>query len=123
MNRRHHGRVDETAVGQRQEVEAVVHDVEVGGALEHGRNVNALGNLRLDGRVLGPTPGDGTDEFGVGDRVGDREERHVVTELDQSFGEKRGEELPRAVVTGRRTPGDRRENSDSQVRAGRVVRV
>ena len=50
----------------------------------------------------------------VGDRVGGGEQRHVVSGRDQPVGEQGGEELPRAVVAGRRAPGDGREDSDPQ---------
>ena len=39
---------------ERQEVEPVVDDVELVGALEHRRDVQALGDLGVDRRVLGP---------------------------------------------------------------------
>ncbi len=54
VDRRHDGGVDQPAVGQRQEVEAVVDDVEVGGALEDRGDVHALGDLRIDAVVLRP---------------------------------------------------------------------
>ncbi len=41
----HRGR-DEAAVGERQEVEPVVDDVEFTGPLEHRRDMEALGDLR-----------------------------------------------------------------------------
>ena len=40
------GGVDEPAVGQRQEVEAVVDDVELAGVLERVGDVQRLGDLR-----------------------------------------------------------------------------
>ena len=55
MDRRDDRRVDEAAVGQREEVEAVVDDVEVGGVLEDVGDVQRLGDLRLDRVVLGPS--------------------------------------------------------------------
>ena len=52
MDRGDDRRVDEPAVGQRQEVEAVVDHVELGRALEGVRDVEAFDDLRVDGRVL-----------------------------------------------------------------------
>ena len=48
------GGVDERAVGQREEVEAVVDDVELGGALEDVGDVQRLGDLGFDRVVLVP---------------------------------------------------------------------
>ena len=50
MDRGHHGRVDEAAVGQREEVEAVVDDVELAGAFESSGDVRALGDLGVESR-------------------------------------------------------------------------
>ena len=50
-----HRCVDEAAVGERQEVEAVVDDVEVAGTFEHRGDVETLGDLRLDAGIVGPT--------------------------------------------------------------------
>ena len=47
-----HRRGDQPGIGERQEVETVVDDVEFGGPLEHLRDVEALRNLRIDPRVL-----------------------------------------------------------------------
>ena len=49
------GGVDEPAVGQREEVEAVVDDVEVAGVLEGVGDVQRLGDLRFDRVVLVPS--------------------------------------------------------------------
>ena len=53
VDRRQDRRLDEPAVGQRKEVEAVVDDVELAGTFESVRNVKALGRLGLDVRILG----------------------------------------------------------------------
>ena len=52
MDGGHHRGVDQAAVGERQEVEAVVDDVELVGALERGGDVQALGDLGVDRGVL-----------------------------------------------------------------------
>ena len=114
MDRRHDRRVDEAAVGEREEVEPVVDDVELVGALEHRRDVEAFGDLGLDGGVLRPATGGGAVEFGGGDRVGRGEQGDVVAGRDESLGEQRRELLPRAVVARRRSPGDRREHRDPE---------
>ena len=54
MDRRDDRGVDEPAVRERQEVEAVVDDVEVGGVLEDRGDVQRLGDLGLDRVVLVP---------------------------------------------------------------------
>ena len=59
MDRRHDRRVDEAAVGEREEVEPVVDEVELVGALEDRRDVEALGDLGLDGGVIRPATGGG----------------------------------------------------------------
>ena len=59
MDGRDHRRVDQRAVGERQEVKAVVDDVEVGGPLECRGDVDALGDLRFDGGVVRPTTAHG----------------------------------------------------------------
>ncbi len=53
VDRRQDRRLDELAVGEREEVEAVVDEVELAGALEGVRDVEALGHLGLDLRILG----------------------------------------------------------------------
>ena len=60
MDRRHHGSVHEIAVGQGQEVEAVVNDVELVGPLEDRGDVQALGDLRIDARGRPTIPGGST---------------------------------------------------------------
>ena len=67
MDGRDHGRVDQPAVGERQEVEAVVDDVEVGGPLECRGDVDALGDLRFDGGVVGPATASGGVQVGGGE--------------------------------------------------------
>ena len=57
VDRRDHRCGDEIAVRERQEVEPVVDDVELAGALEHRRDVQALGDLGVDRRVLRPADG------------------------------------------------------------------
>ena len=120
MDRREHRRVDEPAVGQRQEVEAVVDDVELGGALEHVRDVEAFRDLRVDVRILRvPTVDDGR-EPSRGHRVTGGEQGHVDSPRDQPLRQKRRELLPRAVVTRGNAPRDRRQHGHTEaVRAGR----
>ena len=52
VDRRDHRRVDEAAVGQRQEVEAVVDEVELVGSLEDRGDVQALPDLGVEARIL-----------------------------------------------------------------------
>ena len=107
MDGGHDRRVDEAAVGQRQEIEAVVNDVEVVRVFEHVGDVHALGDLGIDIVVFGPPGGDGRSKLRGGQRVGRGEEGHLVTERDETFGEGRGKKLPRTIVTRRCSPRDR----------------
>ena len=107
MDGGHDGGVDEGAVGERQEVEAVVDDVEFVGVFEHVGDVDALGNLGDDVVVFGPPGGDCRAKLRGGYRVSGGEDGDLVTESNETFGECRGEQLPRAVVARRGTPCDR----------------
>ena len=53
MNGRDDRGVDETAVGERQEVEAVVDQIELCGALEDTGDVERSPRLGVDGGILG----------------------------------------------------------------------
>ena len=123
MDRRQHRRLDEAAVGQRQEVEAVVDHVELVGPLEDVRDVEALGHLRVDVRILRVPAGDDRREPARGHRVGGREERHVDAAGDQALGQERGELLPRAVVAWRHAPRDRRQHGHAQRRPFRRLPI
>lgn len=114
MDRRDHGCRDEAAVGEWEEVESVVDDVELVGTLEHGGDVEAFGGLRVDGGVVGPAARSGAVEVGGGDRVGGGEQGDVVTGCDQSLGEQRRELLPWPVVARRGPPCDRGEHRDPE---------
>ncbi len=57
MNRGDDRRVDQIAVGERQEVEAVVDQVELCGSFEHRRDVKRLPDLRRQPRILGVSVG------------------------------------------------------------------
>ena len=48
MNRRHDGRRDKAAVAERAEVEVIVNEVELAGALKAVRYVEARDALRID---------------------------------------------------------------------------
>ena len=113
MDRGDHRCGDEIAVGERQEVEPVVDDVELVGALEHGGDVQALCDLGVDRRILRPAARRGRVQAGRGDRVGSSEQRDVMAGGDQALGEQRGELLPRPVVPRWCPPRDRREHSYS----------
>ena len=116
VDRRQDGRVDELAVGQREEVEAVVDHVELVGALEGMRDVEAFDDLGLDVRILRVAASDHRGEPAGGDRVGGREEGHVDAPRDEPLGEERCELLPRPVVARRHAPRHRREHCDPQGR-------
>ena len=57
---------DQAGIGKGQEVKAVVDHVEFRGPLEHLRNMEALGDLRVDARVLRPASRDHTAKTGGG---------------------------------------------------------
>ena len=109
---------DEIAVRERQEVEPVVNDVELAGTLEHRGDVQALGDLGVDRRVLRPATRRGGVQGGRGDRVCGGEQRDVMARSHQPLGEQRGELLPRPVVTRWCPPRDRRQHGDSDRAAG-----
>src|ERR1700722_9975941 len=102
-------RRDQPRVGERQEVETVVNDVELRCPLEHLRNVEAFGNLWIDGWIFGPTSGHHASQNGRCFRVARGEERHVVPPGDEPLGQQLGKELPRPVVAWRDAPRDRCE--------------
>ena len=87
MDRGDHRCVDEAAVGEREEVETVVDEVELVGALEHRRDVEAFGDLGVDGGVFGPAVGGGAVERGCGHRVGRGEQGDVVAGGHEALGE------------------------------------
>ena len=119
MDRRQDRRVDEPAVGQRQEVEAVVDDVELVGALERVRDVEALDDLGLDARDPPSSPRRPPKR--AGRRSSSRAVAKSVTSTpsrDEPLGEQRCELLPRPVVARRHPPRDRREHRDPQRRHG-----
>jgi hypothetical protein len=67
-------------------------------------------------------------QAGRGDRVCRGEQRDVMASRHQSLGEQRGELLPRAVVTRRCPPRDRRQHGDADRAAcvaldGNVLRL
>jgi hypothetical protein len=106
--------VDEAAVGEREEVEAVVDDVELVGVLEDVGDVRALGRLGVDVVVLGPAVSAGAAECRGCLRVAGGEQRDVVAGCDESVGEKRCEQFPWRVVVRWGAPGDRGEDGDPQ---------
>ena len=111
------GRVHQPAVGERQEVEVVVDQVELRGVLEHGGDVQALPYLGVQLRVLRVTGGDRADQGRGRERVGGGEQRHVHPALDQPLGQERDELLPRAVVARRHPPRDGGQHRETERRA------
>ena len=77
VNRRQDGRLDEAAISKWQEVEAVVDDVELGGSLEHVRDMEAFAHLGLDVRILRVPPRNDRREPRSGHGIGGREKRHL----------------------------------------------
>ena len=108
----HRGR-NQPRVGEGQEVEAVVDHVELRCPLEHLRNMQALGDLRIDAWVFRPAPRDHTAEASRCLRVPGREERHIVASGDEPFGQERSKEFPRSVVPRGNTPRNRCEDRNA----------
>ena len=116
MDRRDDGRVDQAAVGQREEVEAVVDDVEVVGALEDAsamcRHSATFGSIAV---VLGPAVRrtccaalPAVTESAVANSVTScpaATSPSVSSEANSSHG---------SVVARRGAPGDGREHGDPQ---------
>ena len=119
VDRGQHRRLDELAVRQREEVEAVVDEVELVRALEHLGDVQALAHLRVDVRILRlSSRHDRLRAVPRCLRIASGEQRDVDAALDEPFGEQRGELLPRAVVAGRDAPGDRRQHGHAEHSVG-----
>ena len=114
VDRGHDRRVDQAAVGQRQEVEAVVDHVELVRLLEHRRDVQRLPGLGMQCRILGVAGRRRANEASGRDGVGSREQGDVDTAPDQALGQEGGELFPRTVLPRRHAPGDRREQCDPQ---------
>jgi polysaccharide biosynthesis protein PslF len=114
VDRGDHRGGDQLAVGEGKEVEPVVDHVELVGPLEHGGDVEALGHLRFDRRVLRPARRGGGGQLGRCDRIGGGEQGDVMAPLNESFGEERSKQLPRPVVAGWGAPGNRRQDGDPQ---------
>ena len=116
--------VDQAAVGERQEVEAVVDDVEVAGAARTPtamcRHSATLGSMSSSSDH--PCARRWPCSAAVVTESAGGEQRHVVAQRHQTLGEQRGEQLPRSVVAGRGAPGDRREHGDPQRAAVRRAR-
>jgi len=114
VDRGHDGRRDESAVGQRQEVELVGQHVEVGRSLERRCYVQRLEHLDVVPRRLVVTVWrDGMQSAGCA-RVRGGEERYLVAECDQALGQGRGDLLPRPVALRRGPVGDGGQHPDAQ---------
>ena len=88
MDGRHDGRGDEVRVGEREEVEAVVDDVELVTAFEDVGDVQALRHLGFDGRRPPTSPSATTECKRAGrDRVAGREQGDVVSSGDEALGQ------------------------------------
>ena len=106
------GVVTRSREGEREEVEAVVDDVELVAALEDGGDVQALRHLGVDGGVLRPACRHDRLQARGGDRVAGREQGDVMSSGDEALGQQRGEQLPGAVVPWRAPPRDGRQDRD-----------
>ncbi len=78
-------RVNEPGVREWEEVETVVDDVEFGGAFEHGRDMQRLPCLGVEGRVLGVAGGSHTHQPCRGYRIGGRKQRDVDPAVDEAL--------------------------------------
>ncbi len=98
--------------GERQPVEVVVHQVELGRAGERVRDVHRLPDPPVEGGVLGVRSRDDAVQGGGGDGVEGGEQGDLVAAGHQPLGQQPGDLLPGSVVPRRRTPGDRPEQCD-----------
>ena len=114
VDRGHDGRIDQPAVGQRQEVEVVVDQVELAGPLEDLRDVQALPDLGVERVVFGIRARARSDQRRLRDRVGRREQRDRDAASDQALGQQRHHALPRPVMTRRNAPRDRRQHRHAE---------
>ena len=114
VDRREDRRLDQAAVRQRKEVEAVVDDVELVCPLEDVRYVQALADLGLCLRILRIRSRHDRGEAARRPGVASRKQRHVDPALDQALGEERRELFPRTVVARRHPPRDRSEHGHAQ---------
>ena len=87
MDRGDDRRRDQRGIGEREEVKAVVDDVELRRPLEDLRHMQALGHLRVDTRVLRPTPGHHTAQTSCRFGVARGEERDFVPPRHESLGQ------------------------------------
>lgn len=113
MNGRDHRSLYQPAVGERQEIEAVVEYVELVGPFEGVGDVEAFGHLWVDAVVFGPAGRRGTAHLCRAQGIGGGEERHVVAPLDETFGQQRRKQLPWTVVARWGPPGNGREDGYS----------
>ena len=74
-------------IGEGQEVEAVVNDVEFRCPLEDLRNMEALGDLRIESGIFGPTSRDHAAQGGGRLRITRGEQRHLVAPGHQPLGQ------------------------------------
>ena len=113
VDRGEHGRRDEPAVAEGQEVEAVVDEIELAGALEGRGDVEAFRHLGVEAGVLRPPAGNHRGQPGRREGVAGGEEGDVDAPRHQALGQQRHEPLPRPVVAGGDPPRDRRQHSHS----------
>ena len=122
MDRGQDRRLDQPAVGEWEEVEAVVDEVELISPFEDGGDVKTLLDLGIQGGILGVSRGSGAHQPSAGHRVRGGEEGDVHTLPDQPFGEQRHELLPWPVMARGNPPRDRSQDRDLQQAATGIGR-
>jgi hypothetical protein len=98
----------------------VAQHVELGCPLDGGRDVQALVHLGVDVGILLVASRSFRVQPGGRQRIRGGEQRDVVAEGDQSFGERRRDLLPRPVAVRRSAMSDRGEHADAQPRRAAV---
>ena len=105
-----HRRPHQAGVRKRHEIVVAVNEIELGGVLEGFRDVEVLGDFRIDGAVLFVPAFDHRMQPRAGHGVPGGKQGYVPTAGHQAFRNVAGHRLPRAVLPRRSAPGHRREH-------------
>jgi len=109
----HRGR-HQPAVGQRQEIELIGHQIELARPLEGRRDVQASVDLGIDGDVFLVTGRRFTVQSSRGQRISGGEQRDIVAEAHQALGQRGRDLLPGPVTAWRRAMRHRGQDRDAQ---------
>lgn len=113
MDRRYYRRADQSRIGQRHEVVVAMDQIKLGSPFKDFRNVEVFSYFGIDARVFFISAIHDRVQLGTSLRVASREQGHVPATRNESFRDVARDSLPRAVFTGRCSPGDGRQDCDS----------